>query len=71
MIIEVEAQERTVNKLCNDCQYFKIIINPVRADGELFELGQARCEKYNMVVDYTNNRKLNNLECVRYGEQDG
>ena len=57
-----------VNKVCKDCPYFKIIINPVRADGELFELGQARCEKYNMLVDFADHRKLNKLECVKRGQ---
>lgn len=55
-----------VNKLCKDCPYFKIIINPVRVDGELFELGQACCEKYHMICDFSDHRKLNKLECVKH-----
>lgn len=54
-----------VNKVCKDCPYFKIITNPVRIDGELWELGQASCEKYDLIVDFADNRKLNKLECVK------
>ena len=60
-----------VNKVCKDCPSFKIIMNPVRVGGELMELGQARCEKYDMIVDFADHRKLNKLECVRGIRMDG
>ena len=55
---------------CKDCKDFRIVAEPIKADGGVWDLGQAKCEKYNMVVDFTDHRKLNKLECVR-GEQDG
>lgn len=51
--------------MCKDCPSFKIITNPVRIDGELLELGQASCEKYDMLVDFADFRKINKLECVK------
>lgn len=56
--------------MCKDCKDFRIVAEPIKADGCIWDLGQAKCEKYNMVVDFTDHRKLNKLECVR-GEQDG
>lgn len=56
--------------MCKDCKDFRIVAEPIRDDGGVWDLGMARCEKYNMVVDFTDHRKLNKLECVR-GEVDG
>lgn len=54
---------------CKDCKDFCIVAEPIRDDVGVWDLGMARCEKYNMVVDFIDHRKLNKLECVR-GEQD-
>lgn len=45
---------------CIDCEHFKIDFPPIKN----FDSGQARCEKYDLVVDYMSKRTLNNLECV-------
>ena len=56
--------------MCKDCKDFHVIAEPIKADGDVLDLGMAKCDKYNMVVDFIDHRKLNKLECVR-GEQDG
>ncbi len=55
---------------CKDCKDFHVIAEPIKDDGVAWDLGQAKCEQYNMVVDFIDHRKLNKLECVR-GEVDG
>ena len=55
---------------CKDCKYFHVIAESIKDDVGVWDLGQAKCEQYNMVVDFMDHRKLNKLECVR-GEQDG
>ena len=56
--------------MCKDCEYFRIVAEPIKTDGGVLDMGMAYCEKYHMVCDFTDRRKLNKLECVR-GEQDG
>lgn len=56
--------------MCKDCKDFHTIVEPIKTDGCAWDLGVAKCDKYSMVIDFTNHRKLNKLECVR-GEADG
>jgi hypothetical protein len=49
---------------CKDCPYFAITQDPIRTTGNLWDLGLAKCKKYNLVVDWANKSKLNALECV-------
>ena len=49
---------------CKDCEYFHIIQEPLRGTGGLFDCGRAKCDKYNLCIDFTNHRKLSNLVCV-------
>lgn len=55
---------------CKDCEHFKIVMQPLRSGGDLWDLGQAKCNKYDLVVDFANQRKLNNLRCVDEQETD-
>ena len=48
---------------CDECEYFKILYEPLRTKGELWDLGRAICEKYNLVTDFANHGKFKRLEC--------
>ena len=37
---------------------------PYRSGGELWDLGQARCEKHDLICEFSSHRKLNRLVCV-------
>jgi len=50
--------------LCKDCQYFKILYEPIRTTGVLWDLGRAKCEKHNLITDFANHGKFKRLECV-------
>ena len=52
-----------MNKLCKDCQYFKISYEPQRIGGQLVDFGQARCDKYNLVTDFVTHKKFEKLTC--------
>lgn len=49
---------------CKDCQYFKILYEPIRTTGALWDLGRAKCEKHNLITDFANHGKFERLECV-------
>ena len=49
---------------CKDCEYFHIIQEPLRGTGGLVDMGKVECKKYNKVIDFANNGKLNKLECM-------
>jgi hypothetical protein len=46
---------------CFECPYFKITQRPIKG----WDFGLAECTKYNMIVDFADNRKLNRLECIK------
>ena len=50
---------------CVDCPYFKISYGPIKADGGYWDLGRAVCIKYDLVADFTDQRNLKRLECVK------
>lgn len=45
---------------CKKCDYFHVVTKPMMP----FETGQVLCTKYDLVTDYLDERKLNNLECI-------
>ena len=49
---------------CRDCEHFKVLYEPMRTGMGYTELGQAHCDKHDMVVDFMSYGKLNKLECV-------
>ena len=50
--------------MCKDCENFRIVTEPYRSGGELWDLGQARCEKHDLICEFSSHRKLNRLVCV-------
>ena len=50
---------------CLDCPHFKIQYEPIRANGGgCWNLGRAKCNKYDLIVDFPDHRKLKKLQCV-------
>lgn len=47
-------------KLCRDCEHFKIVSQPIKG----LEMGEAKCTKYNLVVDFIDKRKFKWLSCA-------
>ena len=45
---------------CNQCEHFKILFPPMGK----YDNGQAKCEKYDLVVDFFSKQKLNRLTCI-------
>lgn len=55
---------------CKDCDYFHINYEPMKVGKSIYDLGRASCKKYNLVTDFSNNRKINRLKCVDEGENN-
>lgn len=49
---------------CTECPHFRIAQRPIHSNGDIVDTGLARCEKYDLVVDFFSERKLNRLTCV-------
>lgn len=50
---------------CLDCPHFKIQYEPIRANGGgYWDLGKAECNKYDLIVEFLDHRKLKKLQCV-------
>lgn len=47
---------------CDKCKYFKILCEPLRTTGELWDMGKAKCEKHNLITDFANHRKFKQLD---------
>lgn len=52
---------------CIDCEYFHIRQEPLNNH---YDTGLAECRKHNLVVDFYNHRKLNQLTCVEEQEDE-
>ena len=50
--------------ICKDCEHFKILYEPLRTPGKLWDLGRAVCKKHNLVTDFANHGKLKKLKCI-------
>ena len=48
---------------CDKCQHFKILYEPLRTKGDLWDLGRAKCEKHNLITDFATHGKFKRLEC--------
>lgn len=48
---------------CDKCEHFKIMCEPQRINGVIFELGRAHCKKHDFVVDFVNHGKFKRLKC--------
>lgn len=51
---------------CKECPHFKITAEP----WPKVDFGQAYCEKFDMVAQFLDRRKLNKLECVNPKERE-
>lgn len=49
---------------CVECEYFKVMQEPVRCDGNVYDAGLCKCEKHNLVCDFVSTQQKNNLVCV-------
>ena len=56
---------------CKDCKYFHVKYEPQRIGGQLVDLGQAECRKYNLVTDFCTHSKFEWLECVEKQDISG
>ena len=53
---------------CTECKYFKITQEPLRGMGGLIDLGQARCEKHDLIKDFSHNGQFKYLKPCEYFE---
>lgn len=51
---------------CKECEYFKILCEPMTP----LELGIAQCDNYDIVTEFIDYKKINELTCIEI-EQDG
>ena len=51
---------------CSECRYFKVIQQPLRGTGGLIDLGQARCEKHDLITDFAHKGKFKHLKPCEY-----
>ncbi len=56
---------------CDKCKYFKIIQEPLRTVGNLYDLGTAKCEKHDLITDFANHGKFKRLDtCKDFESKD-
>lgn len=55
---------------CRDCPYFHIEYMPLKSGGLCWDSGRARCDKYNLVVDFISSRQLDKLTCKKVQKDD-
>lgn len=53
---------------CTECKYFKITQEPLRGMGGLIDLGQARCEKHDLIKDFSHKGQFKYLKPCEYYE---
>ena len=51
---------------CSECRYFKVTQQPLRGMGGLIDLGQARCEKHDLIKDFAHHGQFKNLKPCEY-----
>lgn len=57
---------------CDKCKYFKIICEPLRTTGKLWDMGRAICDKHDLVTDFADHGKFKRLDtCNEYEPQEG
>ena len=54
---------------CEKCEHFKILYEPLKSKGVLYDLGRAICKKYDLVTDFCNHGKFKRLQCPMKGEK--
>lgn len=59
---------------CDECKYFKIIQEPLRTEGTIFDFGRVRCEKHNLISDFCSisHKEFEQLDtCEDFEPQEG
>ena len=56
----VYGRGRTMS--CDRCKYFKIMYEPLKTQGALYDLGRAKCERHDLITDFSNHGKFKKLE---------
>ena len=51
---------------CTECKYFKVTQEPLRGTGGVIDLGQARCEKHDLIKDFSHNGQFKYLKPCEY-----
>ena len=52
---------------CDECKYFKIVQEPLRTTGTLWDMGRAVCNKHNLITDFADHPKFERLDtCEDY-----
>lgn len=47
---------------CDKCKFFKILYEPIRTPGVLWDMGRVKCEKHNLTTDFANHGKFQSLD---------
>ena len=47
---------------CNKCKYFRIQYEPLRTSGTLWDMGRAKCDKHDLILDFANHGKFKRLD---------
>lgn len=47
---------------CDECQYFKVLYEPLRDTSALWDMGRAVCKKHDLVCDFANHGKFKRLD---------
>ena len=63
-ICGISPREVVGSVRCTECPHFRIAQRPIHSNGDIVDTGLARCKKYDLVVDFFSERKLNKLVCV-------
>lgn len=48
---------------CDKCKHFKVLYEPIRTEGVLWDMGRAICEKHDLICDFSTHGKFKKLKC--------
>ena len=57
-------------KQCINCEYFKIVYEPLGKCKSAWDLGMVECRKYHKTADFITRAELSRLRCVEGGDAD-
>jgi hypothetical protein len=56
---------------CDKCKHFKVLYEPLRTPGILWDMGRAKCEKHNLITDFADHSKFKRLDtCENFESQE-
>jgi len=55
---------------CDKCEHLKILYEPLRDKGIMWDFGRAKCMKHNLITDFANHSKFKQLSCPKESEVD-